>query len=142
MSLGFEKDIEQVIEIIDRALISKDERVITALRQLLTVTILTDTTDSTQKAVQQGPIGVALSTVNRLNKRVAEVEYEINRLQISQRNTGHNWPTKGQTASEYYFDTAKALGSPGKVISGLGLQSQTVAEIQQTTIDSTSKKTV
>lgn len=129
MSLGFEKDIEQVIEIIDRALISKDERVITALRQLLTVTILTDTTDSAQTAVQQGPIGVALSTVNRLNKRVAEVEIAMNRLQISQRNTGHDWPTKGQTASEYYFDTAKALGLPGTPVPSIS--SQTVTEIQK-----------
>lgn len=94
MSQNSEVDIQQLIEVIDRALTSKDERVINALRQLMMMVILThpDSHDS-----EPGPLTEMTTEVRSLRKRMAEVEYELSRVrsgayQRSYSSDKFEWP--------------------------------------------------
>lgn len=102
MSANSQTDVEQLIDIIDRALTSKDERVISALRSLMMITLLTDTETAGNRI---GPLADMLQTVDRLSKRVNELERDA----IRNRN-GNPWEDKwtSKSATDYYFDPVKA----------------------------------
>lgn len=98
-----ETDVEVLINIIDRALTSKDERVINALRSLMMITLLTDPGNEEREV---GPLGELVDSVTHLNRRLASVESELSRVkQESQMDTYTKWPNN--TGTDYYFDTAK-----------------------------------
>lgn len=109
MSENNQTDVKQLIDIIDRALTSNDERVINALRSLMMITLLTSTDDPDNRA---GPLGDMMQTVNRLHNRVNDLEREISR----NRNDNpweDKWRSKSATdysksATDYYFDSIKA----------------------------------
>lgn len=102
MSANSQTDVEQLIDIIDRALTSKDERVINALRSLMMITLLTDTETAGNRI---GPLADMLQTVDRLSKRVNELEHEV----IRNRN-GNPWSWdredkwRSKSATDYYLD--------------------------------------
>ena len=98
MSANSQTDVEQLIDIIDRALTSKDERVINALRSLMMITLLTDTETAGNRI---GPLADMLQTVDRLSKRVNELEREV----IRNRND-NPWEDKwtSKSATDYYLD--------------------------------------
>ena len=120
MSANSQTDVEQLIDIIDRALTSKDERVINALRSLMMITLLTDTETAGNRI---GPLADMLQTVDSLSRRVNELERDA----IRNRN-GNPWEDKwtSKSATDYYTgygaipsltaqniaDLTKALNSP------------------------------
>lgn len=102
MSENNQTDVKQLIDIIDRALTSNDERVINALRSLMMITLLTSTDDPDTRI---GPVGHMMQTVNRLHNRVNDLEREI----VRNRND-NPWEDKwkSKSATDYYFDSIKA----------------------------------
>lgn len=103
-------DVEQLIDIIDRALTSKDERVINALRSLMMITLLTDTNDEESGKREIGPLRELLDGVNRLSRRMEQVEIEISRVrQQSQMDSYNKWPNN--TGTDYYYDSIKMAQS-------------------------------
>jgi len=99
MSENNQTDVKQLIDIIDRALTSNDERVINALRSLMMITLLTSTDDPDTRV---GPLGHMMQTVNRLHNRVNELEHEV----VRNRND-NPWEDKwrSKSASDYYLDS-------------------------------------
>ena len=125
MSENNQTDVKQLIDIIDRALTSNDERVINALRSLMMITLLTSTDDP---GVRIGPLGDMMKTVDRLNNRVNELEREV------VRNRNNNpWEDKwrSKSASDYYFDSIK--GQQATSSTGYGaippLTAQSIADL-------------
>ena len=83
MSTGREKDqkdfdLEQIVEIFDTALESNDQRIKDALRALLTITVLC-TAERPQEKIM-GPFERMLDDMRNLNRRLGNMEDELNRL--------------------------------------------------------------
>ena len=91
-------DLERFIEMFDIAMTSNDDRVKTALRQLMMMVILTDTKDHEGKArASHGPLRQMHQEmhdmrrwVKRLDDTVSMMQHQINRLQNTDGET--KWP--------------------------------------------------
>ncbi len=75
-------DLERFIELFDEALLSKDERVVNALRSLMMMVILTKPESRNPLSDRNtGPLRRIYEDVHHLNNRLSRVEEEIHRLQ-------------------------------------------------------------
>ena len=126
MSINSQTDVEQLIDIIDRALTSKDERVINALRSLMMITLLTDPGDEESNKREVGPLRELVDSVNHLTRRLASVEVEISRVkQQSQMDSYNKWPSN-TSASDYYYDKNRLSMDYGAIPP---LTAQTIADL-------------
>jgi hypothetical protein len=87
MSTGREKDqkdfdLEQIVDIIDSALESDDQRIKNALRQLMTITVLC-TAEHPDQAIK-GPLGRLMEDVRDLNRRIYDLEDKLHQLKWDQ----------------------------------------------------------
>lgn len=103
MSNKSQTDLEQLIDIVDKALTSKDERVVNALRSLMMITLLTNVDD---KSDSVGPLRQLFESMDNLRRRMSEMEYQISRLERSN-NDVFKWP-KSNSGTDYYFDAVTA----------------------------------
>ena len=76
-------DLERFIDMFDEALTSKDERVVSALRSLMMMTILTksETYGNPARDRATGPLRRLYEDVHHLNNRLNRAEEEIRQLQ-------------------------------------------------------------
>jgi hypothetical protein len=75
-------DLEQIVQVIDAALESDDQRIKDALRALMTVTVLC-TAEHPDQAIK-GPLARLQEDYNNLNQRLSSVENDIRKLQWDQ----------------------------------------------------------
>lgn len=104
MSNKSQTDLEQLIDIVDKALTSNDERVINALRSLMMITLLTNVDDNSDG--NAGPLRQLFESMDNLRRRMSELEYQMSRLERSN-NDVFNWPKSG-SGTDYYFDAVTA----------------------------------
>jgi hypothetical protein len=78
-------DLEKLFELMDEALTSKDERVQSALRGLLTIIELTRVQDDGKHAIEtsHGPLRQMQEDLNNINRRLWAMQDEIRKLQQS-----------------------------------------------------------
>ena len=76
-------DLERFIDMFDEALTSKDERVVSALRSLMMMTILTksETYGTPARDRTHGPLRRLYEDLGHLNSRLSRAEEEIHQLQ-------------------------------------------------------------
>jgi hypothetical protein len=109
----------------DEALISKDERVVNALRSLLMIVALTSP-ESNEQGVdgRRGPLRQLVSDHNDLIRRMNRMDDELQQIKHSLQRSGggdlnrHNWPYYGGGGGggydlTQYDPTAKSLGPSG-----------------------------
>ena len=75
-------DLAQIVNIIDQALESDDQRIKDALRALMTVTVLC-TAEHPDQAIK-GPLGRLQEDYNALNRRLGSLESEVDRIKWEQ----------------------------------------------------------
>lgn len=92
-------DLERCFEMFDEALISKDERVINALRSLLMIVALTAPESDEQRIDgRRGPLRQLVGDHNNLVRSLNRLEDELQQLRNSLQRSGggdldrHNWP--------------------------------------------------
>ena len=101
-----EFDLQRVFELFDTALISKDERVVNALRNLLMIVALTNPEDPDSKG-DIGPLRTMERDLNSMNSRIRSLESDmrqivetLNRSDIASRQYGSNrpymWPDRSE----------------------------------------------
>lgn len=74
-------DLERVVELFDRALTSKDERVVNALRSLLMIVALTDPeAGSPRSDLRVGPFRQLQDEVGTLRTRLSNLEMEVSQI--------------------------------------------------------------
>ena len=118
-------DLERCFEMFDEALISKDERVVNALRSLLMIVALTSP-ESNEQGVdgRRGPLRQLVSDHNDLIRRMNRMDDELQQIKHSLQRSGggdlnrHNWPYYGGGGGggydlTQYNPTAKSLGPSG-----------------------------
>ena len=119
-------DLERCFEMFDEALMSKDERVVNALRSLLMIVALTSP-ESNDQGIEsrRGPLRQLVSDHNDLIHRMTSMDNELQQIKNSlrlQRSGGgdlnrHNWPYYDGGGGGYdltqYDPTAKSLGPSG-----------------------------
>lgn len=92
-------DLEKMFEMLDEALTSKDERVQSALRALLTIITLTRTQDDGSMAVERsyGPLRQIQEDFNNIVRRLHNVESELRQQKYQPVGAGQPWnPYGGQ----------------------------------------------
>lgn len=72
-------DLERVVELFDRALTSKDERVVNALRSLLMIVALTDP-DTPDQDLRIGPFRQLQEELEQLRRNVINLQMEVSQL--------------------------------------------------------------
>lgn len=93
-------DLERMFEMLDEALTSKDERVQSALRGLLTIITLTRTQDDGSMAVERtyGPLRSIQKDFNNIVRRLHNVESELRQQKYQPHTQPQNpWPYQGPT---------------------------------------------
>jgi len=80
-------DLNQAIDLFDNALISNDERVVTALRQLLLIVALT-ASESGKSNINNRNTG----PLRKLNSDVEHLKYQFSRLQEQIFTLGNRFP--------------------------------------------------
>lgn len=118
-------DLERCFEMFDEALISKDERVVNALRSLLMIVALTAPESNDQDIEsRRGPLRQLVSDHNDLIHRMNSMDIELQQIKHSLQRSGggdlnrHNWPYYGGGGGggydlTQYDPTAKSLGPSG-----------------------------
>lgn len=106
MSTGREKDqkdfdLEQIVQIIDQALESDDQRIKDALRALMTITVLC-TAEHPDQVLTHGPLSRLFEDMRNLNNRLGRLEDDLNKVKWDQQ--------KKQV--EPYMPTVPAVGQP------------------------------
>lgn len=106
-------DLERCIELFDEALISKDERVVNALRSLLMIVSLT-APESAEQSIDGriGPLRQLMSEHNDLSRRVGRLDGEIQEIKHILRQNN----TVGVNGGGSYIDTGA-----GKYYGGGGI---------------------
>ena len=81
-------DLEKMFEYIDEALTSRDERVQSALRGLLTIIELTRTQDDGHMAVETslGPLRQMQQDLNNLHRRISNLDAQLDQMRTQQQN--------------------------------------------------------
>lgn len=76
-------DLERMFEMLDTALTSKDERVQSALRALLTIVALTKTQDDGRLAIEtsHGPLRQMQEDLRDISRRLQNLDNDIRRIQ-------------------------------------------------------------
>jgi hypothetical protein len=74
-----EFDLQRVFELFDTALISKDERVVNALRNLLMIVALTNPEDADAKG-DIGPLRAMERDLNSMNSRIRSLESDMRQI--------------------------------------------------------------
>lgn len=95
-----EIDLEKLFELFDRALTSRDERVVNALRSLLMIAELTNMGDPLDENATQRPLPVD-GPLKKMLRRIEQLEHTVRNL---------------HTSSQYKYD----YSSPGYVAPGYG----------------------
>lgn len=101
------KDLEHMIDMFDRGLNSKDQRVLDAFKQLMVVVALTETEEKTPRG---GPLRYLLEQMYDLERKVSQMESAIYRLEYELRGknlniSGLGWtPTYNNNTSNYSID--------------------------------------
>lgn len=83
-------DLEKMFELLDEALTSKDERVQSALRGLLTIIALTRTQDDDKMLVEtnHGPLRRMQEDLKDISRRMWNIQEEVRQLQQKQYPNG------------------------------------------------------
>lgn len=92
-------DLERVVELFDRALTSKDERVVNALRSLLMIVALTDP-DMPDQDLRIGPFRQLQEELEQLRRNVINIQMEVSQLRNPSKQT-NPWAQPGDTANPY-----------------------------------------
>jgi hypothetical protein len=74
-----EFDLQRVMDLFDTALISKDERVVNALRNLLMIVALTNPEDPDSKG-DIGPLRAMERDLNSMNSRIRSLESDMRQI--------------------------------------------------------------
>ena len=87
-------DLERIMDLFDTALTSRDERVQNALRSLLMISVLTQTQDDGNMAIEQsvGPLRRMQEDLKNLNYRLASLQSEVDQLKLGQHRTYNPYP--------------------------------------------------
>ena len=95
-------DIERMFDMLDTALTSKDERVQSALRALLTIIALTKTQEDGRYAIEDsnGPLRQMREDLNALNRRFWNLQEQVNQMNQASRSYPPPYPT-GLPAQPY-----------------------------------------
>ena len=103
-------DLEKMFEMLDQALTSKDERVQSALRALLTIIALTKPQDDGANLVDtnHGPLRRMQEDLKDISRRVWNMQSEFDQIKY-QRNNPWNVPTTGQP----YTNPGSPYQAPG-----------------------------
>lgn len=116
-------ELERLFELFDRALTSKDERVVNALRSLLMIAALTDTHESDPV---QGPLTQLLKQLKLMENRLSSLEYDRHNrgsYPSSGAGSGYPWPYTGTGSGPIWatnpsstsFPNTGAVANPGAV---------------------------
>ncbi len=123
-------DIERMFDMLDTALTSKDERVQSALRALLTIIALTKPQEDGRSAVEDsnGPLRQMREDLNALNRRFWNLQEQVNQMNQAARVVPSPYPA-GLPAQPYTNP-----GSPyGPTWTGTGLAGYTVSQQDEVT---------
>jgi hypothetical protein len=72
-------DLEQIVQVIDSALESDDQRIKDALRALMTVTVLC-TAEHPDQVLRNGPLARVFEDMRNLNQRLSRMEDDLNKV--------------------------------------------------------------
>lgn len=91
-------DLEKMFEMLDTALTSKDERVQSALRGLLTIIALTKTQDDGKNLIEtsHGPLRQMQEDLKDLNRRMYNLHNEVRQMETKQNMGAPLNPWQGQ----------------------------------------------
>jgi hypothetical protein len=108
-------DLERFIDMFDEALTSRDERVVSALRSLMMMTILTksETYKNPMADRDSGPLRRLYEDLHHINRRLYDVEESIraaNRSVVKEAM----WKDEAVTASDYWNIKPQALSKINK----------------------------
>ena len=97
-------DLEKMFEYIDEALTSKDERVQSALRGLLTIIELTRTQDDGRMAVETrlGPLRRMQEDLENITRRLNNLESQMRQMPLTNPGAGNPYPMGPYTPAPYY----------------------------------------
>jgi len=76
-------DLEQIVQVIDQALESDDQRIKDALRQLMTITVLC-TAEHSDQTLRNGPLARVFEDYNNLARRLSSLEDDVRKIQWDQ----------------------------------------------------------
>lgn len=126
-------DIERMFDMLDTALTSKDERVQSALRALLTIIALTKPQDDGRSAVEDshGPLRQMREDLNALNRRFWNLQEQVNQMNQAARPPTNPWAQPGTAPIGSPYTNP---GSPyGPTWTGTGLAGYTVSQQDEVT---------
>jgi len=76
-------DLEQIVQVIDSALESDDQRIKDALRALMTITVLC-TAEHPDQMLKNGPLARVFEDMRNLNQRLGRLEDDLNKIKWDQ----------------------------------------------------------
>jgi hypothetical protein len=76
-------DLEQIVQVIDQALESDDQRIKDALRALMTITVLC-TAEHPDQTLRNGPLARVFEDYNNLARRLSSLEDDVRKIQWDQ----------------------------------------------------------
>jgi hypothetical protein len=76
-------DLEQIVQVIDQALESDDQRIKDALRALMTITVLC-TAEHPDQMLRNGPLARVFEDMRNLNQRLGRLEDDLNKIKWDQ----------------------------------------------------------
>jgi hypothetical protein len=96
-------DLEKLFELMDEALTSRDERVQSALRGLLTIIELTRTQDDGRMAVETrlGPLRRMQEDLENITRRLTNLEGQMRQMPLTNPGAGSPYPLGPYTPGPY-----------------------------------------
>ena len=85
-------DLERFVEMFDEALTSQDERVVTALRNLLMIVTLTRPETATAMGRQNGPLRRLFEDMHHLNRRLSTLEDQVHSVRYAKEESAKMYP--------------------------------------------------
>ena len=106
-------DLERFVDMFDEALISRDPRVMDALRGLMMMVTLTrpESRDSGLHDRNSGPLRRLYEDVNHLNRRMHDMEEKLNNIRMRERSATAEYRYEQYPNEKYILAASQAMAA-------------------------------